>query len=155
MFCYLFFIHWTNRFIKLQEVQGPFFLLITGSSSTFEFPSRVNLSGPSLYCIARTLSKWSRHSIGLAGATRLTRSDFVLILLLLKGQRFVSCSTLYLHMYMYIVFTYVYVHCIYICICTLYLHMCMYSVFTYVFVHCIYIYVCTVNCEYKKHLASM
>ena len=115
MFCYLFFIHWTNGFIKLQEVQGAFFLLITGSSSTFAFPSRVNLSGPSLYCIARTLSKWSRHSIGLAGATRLTRSDFRLILLLLKGQRFVSCSTLYLHMCMYIIFTYVYVHCIYIC----------------------------------------
>ena len=29
----------------------------TSSRSTFEFPSRVNLSGPSLYCIARTLGK--------------------------------------------------------------------------------------------------
>ena len=26
-------------------------------SCTFEFPSRVNFSGPSLYCIARTLGK--------------------------------------------------------------------------------------------------
>ena len=26
----------------------------TGSRGTFEFPSRVNLSGPSFYCIART-----------------------------------------------------------------------------------------------------
>ena len=31
--------------------------LTTGFRSTFEFPSRVNLSGPSLYCIARTLGK--------------------------------------------------------------------------------------------------
>ena len=30
---------------------------ITGSRSTFEFSSRVNLSGPSLYCIAQTLGK--------------------------------------------------------------------------------------------------
>jgi len=30
---------------------------ITGSCSTFEFPSRVNISGPSLYCIAETLGK--------------------------------------------------------------------------------------------------
>ena len=29
--------------------------IATGSRSTFEFTSRVNLSGPSLYCIARTL----------------------------------------------------------------------------------------------------
>ena len=56
---------------------------ITGSRSTFEFQSRVNLSGPSLYCIARTLGKEIRHLIGLAGA-RLTRSDFRLNLLLLK-----------------------------------------------------------------------
>ena len=60
---------------------------ITGSRSTFEFPSRVNFSGPSLHCIARTLGKWSRHSIGIAGATKLTRSDFRLNLLLLKGER--------------------------------------------------------------------
>ena len=38
----------------------------TGSRSTFEFPSQVNLSGPSLYL-----------ALGLAGATRLTRSDFM------------------------------------------------------------------------------
>ena len=42
----------------------------TSSRSTFEFPSRVNLSGPSLYCT----SPWK----GLAGATRLMRSDFML-----------------------------------------------------------------------------
>jgi len=58
----------------------------TGSHSTLEYPSRVNFSGPNLYCIARTLGKWSRHSIGLAGATRLTQSDFRLNLLLLKGE---------------------------------------------------------------------
>ena len=58
-----------------------------GSRSTFEIPSRVNLCGPSLYCIARTSGKKSRHSIGLAGATRLTRSDFRLnLLLLVNGQ---------------------------------------------------------------------
>ena len=28
-----------------------------GYNSTFEFPSRVNLSGPSLYCIGQTLGK--------------------------------------------------------------------------------------------------
>ena len=60
--------------------------LMEGSRSTFKFPSQVNLSGPSLYCVARTLGKKSRHSIGLAGATRLTRSDFKLNLLLLKCQ---------------------------------------------------------------------
>ena len=60
--------------------------LMEGSRSTFKFPSQVNLSGPSLYCVARTLGKKSRHSIGLAGATRLTRSDLRLNLLLLKCQ---------------------------------------------------------------------
>ena len=60
-------------------------LKLTGSLSTFEFPSRVNLYGPSLYCIAWTLGKKSRHSIGLAGATRVTRSDFRLNFLLVKG----------------------------------------------------------------------
>ena len=38
---------------------------ITGSRSTFEFPSRVNLSGSRLYCItrtARTADKLSRYS---------------------------------------------------------------------------------------------
>jgi len=29
----------------------------TGSRSTFVFPSQVNLSGPSFYCITRTLGK--------------------------------------------------------------------------------------------------
>ena len=42
--------------------------LFTCSRSTFEFPSRVNLSGLSLYCT------WT----GKAGATRLTRSDFMI-----------------------------------------------------------------------------
>ena len=49
-------------------------------SRTFKFPSRVNLYNPSVYCV---------HSIGLVGATRLTRSDFRLNLLFLKGQRYV------------------------------------------------------------------
>ena len=44
---------------------------ITGGRSTFEFPSRVDLPGPSLYTY---LAQWTR----LAGATRLTRSDFML-----------------------------------------------------------------------------
>jgi len=39
------------------------------------------------------LGKRSRHSIGLAGATRLTRSDFRLNLLLMMGERFM-CMTL-------------------------------------------------------------
>jgi len=64
---------------------GLYSELHTGSCSTLKFP--VNFSVPSLYCIARTLGKLSRHSIGLAGATRLTQSDFRLNLLLLKGQR--------------------------------------------------------------------
>ena len=34
----------------------------TCSRSTFEFPNRVNLSGPRLYCIAMTSDTWSRHS---------------------------------------------------------------------------------------------
>ena len=65
----------------------------TGSRSTFEFQSRVNLSPPRLLCIARTLVKWSRRSIRLAGATRLTWSDFRLNLLLLKGQGCVRYGT--------------------------------------------------------------
>ena len=59
---------------------------VTGSRSTFKFLSRVNLSGPSLYCIARSLGKERRHLIGLVGATSLTGSDIRLNLLLLKGQ---------------------------------------------------------------------
>ena len=70
-----------------NKVYVQFSLICTGSRSTFEFPSGVNLSGPSLYCIPWTLGNKCRHSIGLAGATRLTRSDFRLNLLLLKGQR--------------------------------------------------------------------
>ena len=50
----------------------------TGSRSTFEFPIRVNLSGPSLYCTARTLGLKRRQSTGLGGATRLTWADFML-----------------------------------------------------------------------------
>ena len=42
------FLAWFEHF-KLRN--------FTGSHSTFEFPSCVNLSGPSLYCIARTLDK--------------------------------------------------------------------------------------------------
>ena len=67
----------------------------TGSRITFEFPSLVNLFGPSFYRIARTLSKQSRHSIGLAGATRLTRSDFRFNFLLLEGQRWVNSITVF------------------------------------------------------------
>ena len=59
----------------------------TGSRSTFEFPSRVNLYGPS-FTLSFTVSPghWvnkaeCRPSIGLAGAKRLTRSDFMLNLL--------------------------------------------------------------------------
>ena len=44
--------------------------------STFEFPSRFNLSGPSLYCTGT-----------VSCATRLTWLDFRLNFLLLKGQR--------------------------------------------------------------------
>ena len=71
---------------------NPSKVYITNSRSTFEFPSRANLSGPSLYCIARTLGKYSIHSIGLAGAIRLTRSDFRFNLLLLKGQGYVIAA---------------------------------------------------------------
>ena len=53
-----------------------------GSRGTF--PSRVNFPEP--VCTVSP-GHWGRHSRGLAGATRLTRSDFRLNLLLLKGQR--------------------------------------------------------------------
>ena len=36
---------------------------ITGSRSTIEFPSRVNLSGLSLYCIARTLGTLIKETL--------------------------------------------------------------------------------------------
>ena len=92
---------YTVRPRKLRNVKGDFLAQImtnehkikqmfsvhiysTGSRCTYEFSSRVNFSRPSLYCIARSLGEWSRHLIGLA--TRLTRSDFRLNLLLLKGQ---------------------------------------------------------------------
>ena len=67
-------------------------------SSTFEFLSRVNLSGPSLYCIGRKLGKESRHSI-LAGATMLTRSDFRLNFFLQEGQRCVLGAWCYRQLY--------------------------------------------------------
>ena len=51
--------------VVLTKTWGDF-PYFTGSCSKFEFPSRVNHCGPSLY--------WT----GLAGATRLTRSDFML-----------------------------------------------------------------------------
>ena len=38
---------------RVRHMNNP----LTGSRSTFEFPSQVNLSGPSLYYIARTLGK--------------------------------------------------------------------------------------------------
>ena len=65
-------LHLTTRYSEWSKK----FDKHTGSSSTFEFPSRVNRSVP--VC---TVSP---------GATRLTRSDFRLNLLLLKGQRWVS-----------------------------------------------------------------
>ena len=67
----------------------PLYSVHTGSRSSFKFPSRVNLSAPSLYCIARTLGKLSRHSIGLAR----------LNLLLLKGQGCVYSAVHYLIFY--------------------------------------------------------
>ena len=39
------------------EILEFYVLILHGQRSTFEFPSRVNLSVPSLYCIARTLGK--------------------------------------------------------------------------------------------------
>ena len=42
----------TNQYLYRYSVT-----FIPGSRSTFEFPSRVNLSGPSLYCIVQTLGK--------------------------------------------------------------------------------------------------
>ena len=85
----------TNNAHKLQMLKSKFNYLkllqksciklgrtYTGSRSIFEFPSRVNLSGPSLYCIP---GRWLNKA-GLAGAARLTRADFRLNLLLLKGQ---------------------------------------------------------------------
>jgi len=56
-------------------------------AQAFEIPSRVNLSGPSL-----DIGYIKTHSIGLAGATRLARSDLRLNLLLLKGQYYLKES---------------------------------------------------------------
>ena len=74
--------HWTNLVQCSQKYPSRAAVQVH-----WNFRARSNLSGPSLYCIARTMGKKSGHSIGLAGATRLTRSDFRLNLLLLKGQR--------------------------------------------------------------------
>jgi len=87
IYIYIFFLSVYTFFAFLFFNLSITYLTITGSRSTFEFPSRVNLSDPSLYCIARTWGKSSRNSIGLAGSTRLTQLDFRLNLLLLKGQR--------------------------------------------------------------------
>ena len=100
----------------------PIYSVHTGSRSTFEFPSRVNLSAPSLYCIARTLGKLSRHSIGLAR----------LNLLLLKGQGCVYSAVHFLIFYtLYTLYTVWYstlcilsgilhyVHCLYYTLWTL------------------------------------
>ena len=43
----------TDESKKLCKIMSLYF---TGRRTTFEFPSRVNLSGPSLYCAARTLA---------------------------------------------------------------------------------------------------
>ena len=60
---------------------------VTGSHSTFEFPSRVPICTVSL-------GHWLKHSIGLAGATSLTWSDFIrLNLLLLKGEECVMLQS--------------------------------------------------------------
>ena len=59
------------------------FIFITGSRRTFEFPSRVNFSGPSLYCTS-SMDMSSRSN--KVDAVRLYAS-YRLNLLLLKGQR--------------------------------------------------------------------
>ena len=41
----------------MEDVSSEVEAEVTGSRSTFVFPSRVNFSGPSLYCIAQTLGK--------------------------------------------------------------------------------------------------
>ena len=61
-----------NIFKKIIEKKNTLnsILTVRGSRSTFEFPSRVNLSVPFVLYLAL----WT----GLAGATWLTRSDFML-----------------------------------------------------------------------------
>ena len=66
----------------------------TGSRSTFEFPSRVNLSGPSLYCIARTMGKHWQTLNRTSLCDKVAWSDFSLNLLLLKGE-----GCVYFHSY--------------------------------------------------------
>ena len=44
----------TETIIQVLSYMG---YSVMGSRSIFEFPSRNNLSGPSLYCTARTLGK--------------------------------------------------------------------------------------------------
>ena len=45
------------QILQIEECFMVYDYDFRGSRSTFEFPSRVNFSGPSLYCIARTLGK--------------------------------------------------------------------------------------------------
>ena len=58
-----FIIHTRDYTIQIQQFHFMFSIFLTFivykhvQRSTFEFPNRVNLSGPSLYCIARTLGK--------------------------------------------------------------------------------------------------
>ena len=59
----------------------------TGSRSTFEFPSRSTFPVPVCTLSSRHWVNKAGTHIGLAGATRLTRLNFRLNLLLLKGQR--------------------------------------------------------------------
>ena len=72
------------RNISLKKQIAKSLSTYTGSCSTFEFSSRVNLSGLSLYCIARTLGKRTGRC-NKVDAVRLGGLN----LLLLQGQRFV------------------------------------------------------------------
>ena len=65
-------------YLLIRQRNKQVYSCSAGSRCTFDITSRVKLSGLSLYCIARTLCQESRHSIGLAGATRLTLLDFML-----------------------------------------------------------------------------
>ena len=47
-------IHWVDKLLFASDKLRKH---LTGSRSTFEFPSWINLSGPSLFRIARTLGK--------------------------------------------------------------------------------------------------
>ena len=72
------------RNISLKKQIAKSLSTYTGSCSTFEFSSRVNLSGLSLYCIARTLGKRTGRGNKVDAVRR-----GGLNLLLLQGQRFV------------------------------------------------------------------